>query len=56
MSINSAEGVAGSPGIRIIFPVIGTKKLAPTAISIVRTVTKKSFGRPNNFGLSESDF
>ena len=56
MSINSEEGVDGRPGIRIIFPVIGIKKLAPTANSISRTVIEKPFGRPNNFGLSESYF
>ena len=39
-----------------VSPVIGMTKPAPAAISIWRTVTTKSFGRPSNLGLSDSDF
>ena len=56
MSIFSAAGISGKPGILIILPVIGMINPAPAAISICRTVTTKSFGRPSNFGLSDSDF
>lgn len=56
MSIFSAAGYSGNPGILIISPVIGITKPAPAAISIYRTVTTKSLGRPNNLGLSERDF
>ena len=56
MSILSDEGSSGSPGILIISPVMGIKNPAPAAISISLTVIMKSLGRPNNSGLSESDF
>ena len=56
MLIFSDAGCAGSPGIRIISPVIGTKNPAPAAISISRTVMVNPFGLPNNAGLSDNDF
>ena len=56
MSIFSAAGVAGNPGIRIITPVIGTIKPAPAAISISLTVIVKFLGLPSNNGLSDNDF
>ena len=56
MFINSAAGVSGNPGIRIISPVIGTRKPAPEAISISLTVKTKSRGLPIKSGLSERDF
>ena len=40
----------------MMLPVIGMMNPAPDAISIWRTVTTKSFGRPSNFGLSDNDF
>ena len=52
----SEAGWAGSPGILIISPVIGTKNPAPEAISISLTVIIKSFGLPSNAGLSDNDF
>ena len=54
--MDSAAGVSGKPGIRIISPVIGTINPAPAAISISRTVKVKSLGRPIKSGLSDNDF
>ena len=56
MSMFSDAGCSGRPGMRMISPVIGMMKPAPDAISISRTVTTKSFGRPIRSGLSDSDF
>ena len=50
-SLKRAE--LGKPGIRIIFPKIGIKNLAPAAISISLTVILNPSGRPINFSLSE---
>ena len=56
MSINSAAGFLGSPGISIISPAIATKNPAPADSLISFIVILNPFGRPNKFGLSESDF
>ena len=56
MLIFSEAGCAGSPGIRIMSPVIGTKNPAPAAISISLTVIVNPFGLPNKAGLSDNDF
>ena len=56
MVIPSDAGVAGKPGIRIIFPKIGIINCAPAAISIYLTVTVKPSGLPINCSLSEKDF
>ena len=52
----SAEGCLGRPGMRMISPVMGTRNPAPLAITISRTVTRKSLGRPIRSGLSDRDF
>ena len=56
ISIFSAAGVAGRPGIRIISPAIGIIKPAPVASSISLMLTVKSVGRPVSDELSESEF
>jgi hypothetical protein len=45
MSIFSADGTGGSPGIRIIDPAIGTMNPAPDESSILRIRMVKSRGR-----------
>ena len=49
MSIPSLAGIAGKPGIRIMFPKIGIRNPAPAAISNSRMVILKPEGRPVNF-------
>src|SRR5665648_307535 len=56
ISIFSAAGFFGSPGIIIMLPAIGTINPAPDARSIFLIFTLKSFGRPFFDGSSESDF
>ncbi len=56
ISIPSATGVGGNPGIRIISPRIGITKPAPAAYSNSLTVTIKFLGRPIFVSLSENDF
>ncbi len=56
ISMFIAAGFSGSPGISIISPVIGTRKPAPDEILISLTVTRKFFGLPRSFGLSDNDF
>ena len=56
ISMCSAAGVAGNPGIRIISPVMGTKKPAPLATSISLTVSVKPDGLPIKSGSSLNDF
>jgi len=56
MSIFSAAGVFGKPGIRIIVPAIGTIKPAPDESSTSLILTVNPSGRPLMFGSSESDF
>ena len=55
MSICSADGVGGNPGILSIFPVIGIIKPAPEAISTSRTVNAKSLGRPIDLASSDNE-
>jgi hypothetical protein len=56
MSIFSAEGIAGNPGIRIIEPAIGTINPAPDDNSTSRILMVNPSDRPRNAGSSESDF
>ena len=56
MSINSAAGFFGSPGISIISPAIATINPAPADILISFIFTVNPSGRPRSAGLSESDF
>ena len=50
ISICSAAGTSGRPGMRMMSPQIGIRKPAPAAISISRTVNVKSWGRPSSAG------
>ena len=55
ISIPSAAGTLGKPGIRTVSPKIGITKPAPEANSNSRTVTSKSVGRASFFSSSLSD-
>jgi len=54
ISIFSADGCSGSPGIRIMAPAIGTTKPAPVDISISLMFKIKSLGLPLRLGLSDN--
>ena len=56
MSIFSAAGTFGSPGIVIISPASATINPAPFEIRIVLISTVKPVGRPRSDGLSESEY
>ena len=56
MSIFSAAGCFGSPGIFRIFPVITTMNPAPLEIEMSFTCILKFEGRPNKAGLSEIEY
>ena len=56
MSISSAEGFLGSPGISIISPAIATKNPAPAESLTSFTVISNPVGLPSSFGLSDRDF
>ena len=56
MSINSAAGFLGNPGISIIDPAIATKNPAPADNLTSLIVIVNPVGRPSRFGLSDNDF
>ena len=56
ISIISAAGTFGSPGISIISPAIAIINPAPAAILTSFIVTVNPVGLPKRFALSERDF
>ena len=52
MSINSAAGFLGNPGISMIVPAIATRKPAPADNLTSLIVILNPVGHPNRFGLS----
>ena len=56
MSINSAAGFLGNPGISMTVPAIATRKPAPADNLTSLIVILNPVGRPNRFGLSDNDF
>ena len=56
MSIASAAGTLGRPGIVIIVPVITTINPAPFETLISLTWILKSVGRPSFFASSEREY
>ena len=56
MSMRSAAGDFGRPGMVMMSPVSATMKPAPAEIFRLRTVTSKSSGAPRRFWSSEKEY
>ena len=56
MSIDSAAGFFGNPGIVMIDPVTATRNPAPADSLTSRTVTVNPDGLPSSDGSSESEY
>ena len=56
ISIFSAAGDLGSPGMVIMLPVIATINPAPEESLISRIVTLNPSGRPKSEGLSDKEY
>lgn len=56
MSIFSAEGILGKPGMVIISPVMATMNPAPAETFKLRTVITNPSGAPKRAALSEKEY